>query len=215
MNARNKINYLLKRKIIILDGAWGTELYRRGMPDNAVPEVWGMENPEVLKEIHSEYKKAGADIIYAATFGANRIKLGSRKIKNVKQINKELCQIAKAAAGKNCLVAGDIGGLGLFVEPFGELSFEEAVDIFKEQVSGQLAGGADLFVIETMIDIQETRAALIAVKELCDKFTIVTMTYEAGGRTLNGTSPEAALVTLQSLGGLCRRELFNRPRRHA
>jgi 5-methyltetrahydrofolate--homocysteine methyltransferase len=203
MNARNKINYLLKRKIIILDGAWGTELYRRGMPDNAVPEVWGMENPEVLKEIHSEYKKAGADIIYAATFGANRIKLGSRKIKNVKQINKELCQIAKAAAGKNCLVAGDIGGLGLFVEPFGELSFEEAVDIFKEQVSGQLAGGADLFVIETMIDIQETRAAFIAVKELCDKFTIVTMTYEAGGRTLNGTSPEAALITLQSLGADC------------
>ncbi|MDD4955543.1 MAG: homocysteine S-methyltransferase family protein [Candidatus Omnitrophica bacterium] len=203
MNAKNKINYLLKRKIVILDGAMGTELYKRGMPEKAVPEEWCLEHPGILKEIHSAYKNAGSDIIYAATFGANRIKLRGRNIKNVKQINRDLCLLAKESAGSNCLVAGDIGGLGVFIEPFGKLSFEEAVDIFKEQISAQIDGGADLFVIETMIDIQEARAALIAVKELCDKFTIVTMTYEAGGRTLNGTTPEAALITLQSLGADC------------
>lgn len=203
MNAKKKINYLLKRKIVILDGAWGTELYKRGMPYEAVPEVWALNNPSVLKAIHSEYKKAGSDIIYAATFGANRIKLSSRKIGNVKQINRDLCKLAKDVAGNNCLVAGDIGGLGVFIEPFGELAFEEAVNIFKEQIKGQLEGGVDLFVIETMIDIQETRAALLAVKELCDKFTIASMTFETSGRTLNGTTPEAALITLQSLGADC------------
>ena len=97
-------------------------------------------------------------------------------------------------------MAGDIGPTGLFVEPFGPLAFEEAVDAFKEQVRGLIDGGCDLIVIETMIDIQETRAALLAVKELADIFTIVSMTYEKDGHTLGGTPPESALVTLQSLG---------------
>jgi len=98
------------------------------------------------------------------------------------------------------LIAGDIGPTGRFVEPFGDLAFEDAVNCFKEQVKGLLEGGADLFVIETMIDIQEARAALLAVKELCDNFTIVTITYDKSGVTLNGTDPLAALITLQSMG---------------
>jgi len=200
MNAREKINSFLKKRILLLDGAMGTELHKRGMPEGVLPEIWSLENPKILKDIHNEYKKAGSDIIYTATFGANRVKLGNQKIKNVAGINRDLCLLAKEAAGKNCFVAGDIGPLGVFIAPFGPLNFEEAVDIFKEQVKAQLLAGVDLFVIETMMDIQEARAALIAVRELCDKFTIVTMTFEKAGRTLNGTTPQAALITLQSLG---------------
>ncbi|MFA5337835.1 MAG: homocysteine S-methyltransferase family protein [Candidatus Omnitrophota bacterium] len=203
MNTRKKLGYLLKKRVVLLDGAMGTELHKLGMPQGMLPEIWALENPKILKQIHGQYRASGSDIIYAATFGANRIKLGNHKIKNVKQINKDLCLLAKEAAGKNCFVAGDIGPLGVFIEPFGGLSFEEAVDIFKEQVSAQVSAGVDLFVIETMMDIQEARAALIAIRELCDKFTIVTMTYERSGRTLNGTNPQAALITLQSLGADC------------
>ncbi|MGZ6275568.1 MAG: homocysteine S-methyltransferase family protein, partial [Syntrophales bacterium] len=108
--------------------------------------------------------------------------------------------LARRAVGKKALIAGDISSTGYFVEPFGDLMFEEAVDIFKEQVRGLLAGGVDLFVIETMMDIQETRAALIAVREVTDHFTMVTMTYEMNGYTLSGTDPVTALITLQSLG---------------
>lgn len=203
MNAKEKINYLLKKRVVLLDGAMGTQLHKYGMPQGVLPEIWALENPKILKQIHRQYRKAGSDIIYASTFGANRVKLGNHKIKNVKQINKDLCLLAKEAVGNKCFIAGDIGPLGVFIEPFGELSFEGAVDIFKEQVRSQILAGVDLFVIETMMDIQEARAALIAIRELCDKFTIVTMTYERSGRTLNGTSPQAALITLQSLGADC------------
>ena len=200
MNAKERINYLLKKRIVLLDGAMGTELHKYGMPQGVSPEIWALNNPKILKQIHNEYKKAGSDIIYTATFGANRLKLSEQKINDVLGVNKGLCALAKEAAGKDCLVAADIGPLGRFIKPFGELDFEEAVSIFKEQAKALICAGADLFVIETMIDIQEARAALIAIKELCDKFTIVTMTFELSGRTLNGTTPVSALITLQSLG---------------
>lgn len=203
MNTRKRIESLLKKRVILLDGAMGTELHRYGMLQGALPETWALENPDILRQIHRGYRESGSDIIYTATFGANRIKLASKKIKNVKEINRDLCSLAKEEAGANCFVAGDIGPLGVFIEPFGALAFEEAVDIFKEQIKAQLSAGVDLFVIETMMDIQEARAALLAVKELCDKFTIVSMTYEHSGRTLNGTTPLSALITLQSLGADC------------
>lgn len=194
------IKRLLKNKVLILDGATGTELQKRGMPHGVCPEHWSVENPEVIRSIHADYIKAGSDVIYTCTFGANREKLAQYNLSDAYGINKRLARLARGVAGKDILVAGDIGPTGKFVEPFGSLEFEEAVDIFKEQARGLLDGGVDLFVIETMMDIQEARAALIAVKELTDKFTIVTMTYEKNSRTLNGTPPLAALVTLQSLG---------------
>lgn len=195
-----KIDNILKKKVVVLDGATGTELQKHGMPIGVKPEVWCLNNPKALLAVHSGYVKAGADIIYTSTFGANSPKLGQYGEHNINKINKELALIARKAAKKRVLVAGDIGPTGEFVEPFGSLKFEQAVNIFKEQVKGLLSGGVDLFVIETMMDIQEARAALIAVKEITDKFTIVTMTFASGGRTLNGTDPLAALVTLQSLG---------------
>lgn len=184
----------------MLDGATGTELQKRGMPAGICPELWCLENLGIIEEIHSDYQKAGADVVYTSTFGANRAKLCQYDVSDVAGINRELAMAARRAVGKKALVAGDIGSTGRFVEPFGDLDFEEAIEIFKEQAKGLLAGGVDLFVIETMIDIQEARAALIAIREISDKFTMVTMTYEENGHTLNGTDPVTALVTLQSLG---------------
>lgn len=200
MNTKQRIQNTIRKKIIILDGAIGTELQAQGMPQGVSPELFCIESPHSLQAVHQSYLKAGSDIIYTCTFGANAFKLAQYGAKDVKEVNRKLAAIARNTVDKNGFVAGDIGPTGRFVEPFGDLGFEDAVESFKEQARGLLEGGVDLFVIETMIDIQEARAALIAVKEISDLFTIVTMTFEPSGRTLNGTDPVSALVTLQALG---------------
>jgi len=200
MIPKKHIINLLKKRVLILDGAMGTQLQQHGMPSGACPELWAWEHKEIVQKIHTEYLDAGADIIYTNTFGANRVKLALHGAQDVKELNTRLARIARKAAGKKGFVAGDIGPTGQFVKPFGSLEFEEAVDIFKEQIRGLVESGVDLLAIETMMDIQEARAALIAAKECADIFTIVTMTYEKDGRTLNGTESLSALITLQSLG---------------
>lgn len=201
MKKVNKVQNLLQKQIVILDGATGTELQKRGLPAGVCPEIWCLDHPDVLSEVHASYAEAGASIVYTCTFGANRFKLKQYGVKkDVYSVNVELAKLARKACGKKTLVAGDIGPTGLFVEPFGPLAFDEAVEAFQEQARGLIDGGCDLIVIETMIDIQETRAALLAVKELSDIFTVVSMTYEKDGHTLGGTPPASALITLQSLG---------------
>ncbi len=199
MNKKN-IQNIIKKRVLILDGATGTQLQKRGMPQGVCPEIWCLKNPGVIESVHADYVSAGADIVYTCTFGANRLKLKQYGQHDPALINQRLVLIARKAVGSKALVAGDIGPTGKFIEPFGRLSFEDAVNIFKEQARGLLRAGVDLFVIETMIDIQEARAALIAVKEVTDAFTIVTLTFEENGRTLNGTDAVTALITLQSLG---------------
>ena len=200
MNRHKKISSMLRRRCLILDGAMGTELQRRGLPAGVCPEAWCLDNPREVQAVHEAYQKSGADIIYTCTFGANRPKLAQYGRSDVRDMNRELARLARNAVGREALVAGDIGPTGLFVEPFGALPFDEAVVIFREQIQGLVEGGVDLLVIETMMDIQEARAALLAARETADLFTMVTMTFEEGGHTLNGTDPAAALVTLQSLG---------------
>jgi len=200
MKKNTRIQSLLRKKIGILDGAVGTLLQQQGMPAGVSPEVWAFQHKEVLSRIHHQYVQAGSDIIYSCTFGANRLKLAHYYNGNIRQLNAALVRIAKKAAGNQAFIAGDIGPTGQFIKPFGTMDFDEAVDVYKEQVRGLLEGGADVLVIETMMDIQEARAALIAVREVTDVFTMVTMTYEKDGRTLNGTDPVTALITLQSLG---------------
>lgn len=192
---------MIQKKVLVLDGATGTELQKAGLPHGACPELWVLENPDKFIAIQKKYLEAGSDAVYTCSFGANRLKLKEfgASAKAI-EINTRLAQISRKAAGKKKLVIGDIGPTGSFVEPFGDLVFDEAVKIFREQAQGLLKGGVDLFVIETMMDIQEARAALIAVKELCDLPVIVSMTYTEQGQTLTGTPPETALVTLQSLG---------------
>lgn len=197
---KKNIKDMIRRKVILLDGAAGTELQVRGMPQGVPPELYSLENPGAIQDVYRGYLDAGSDIIYTCTFGANRFKLAEYGSADVRQVNRTLAALARKEAGKKGLVAGDIGPTGRFIEPFGDLSFDDAVNCFKEQAQGLLEGGVDLFVIETMIDIQEARAALIAVKEISRLFSMVTMTFEQTGRTLNGTDPVSALITLQSLG---------------
>ncbi len=199
----NKLDFkkYLQENIIILDGATGTELQKRGMPQGVCPEQWVMENPQVIIDIQREYINAGSNAVYTCTFGGNRIKLEEFGLgDHTVEMNRKLAELSREAAGSDALVAGDLAPTGQFVKPLGELSFEELVEIYKEQVKGLLEGGVDFFIIETMMDIQEARAALLAVKESCDLPVCVSMTFNEDGRTLTGTDPATAAITLQSLG---------------
>ncbi len=198
---RDQFKEMISKNVLILDGATGTLLQKNGMPSGVCPEQWVIENPGAIIDIQRKYIDAGSDIIYTCTFGGNRIKLdesghGNRTI----EINRRLAQLSREAAGEKTLVAGDMAPTGRFIQPLGDLPFEKCVDIYKEQVQGLLEGGVDLFVIETMMDIQEARAALLAVKESCDLPVCVSMTFDEAKRTLMGTDPVTALITLQSLG---------------
>ncbi|MBN1829930.1 MAG: homocysteine S-methyltransferase family protein, partial [Deltaproteobacteria bacterium] len=170
------------------------------MPAGVCPEQWCMNNPGIARAIAAEYRAAGADIVSTPTFGGNGIKLAQYGLGDVRRINGTLARNLRDFLGDDAFIAGDIGPTGRFVDPFGDLPFEEAVALFKEQIAGLLEGDVDLFIIETMMDIQEVRAALIALRELTDAFVIASLTVEAGGRTLTGVDPLAALITLQSLG---------------
>ena len=197
---KREFKKLFKNKIVILDGGMGTLLQKLGMPSGVCPEKWATENTELIIKTQRDYAEAGSDIIYTFTLGGNAIKLGEFGLsEETYEINRVLAIAAREAAGEKCLVAGDISSCGSLLVPYGDIEFEEAVESFKKQVRGLLAGGVDLFIIETMLDIQEARAAVLAVKELCDLPIMVTMTYE-GQRTLMGSDPVSALVTLQSLG---------------
>jgi 5-methyltetrahydrofolate--homocysteine methyltransferase len=186
---------------MLLDGAFGTELQKRGMPAGVCPEQWVLEHPAVIVALQKEYFTAGSNAVYTCTFGANRLKLSEFGLGDqVVPINRQIVALAREAAGGNGLIAGDISATGTFIRPLGELPFEDGVNIFKEQVQGLLAGGVDFFVIETMIDLQEARAALLAVKESCDLPVCVSLTFSEDQRTLTGSDPLTALITLQSMG---------------
>ncbi len=192
---------LIKEKIVILDGATGTNLQMRGMPQGVCPEQWILENKEILVGLQKEYVEAGSDIIYAPTFSANRIKLKEYGLQDkVEEMNAALVAISKEAAGEDVLVAGDMTMTGQQLEPLGSLSFDELLMCYKEQAKAIAGAGVDVFIVETMMSLQETRAAVLAIKEVCDIPVMVTMTFETSGRTLYGTDGVTALITLQNLG---------------
>ncbi|MBQ8687800.1 MAG: homocysteine S-methyltransferase family protein [Ruminococcus sp.] len=192
-------NQLLKnKKYIRLDGGMGTMLQKGGMPAGAIPELYNLSEPERLIAVHRAYIEAGADIIYANTFGANRLKMQKTGKDASDLIRAGVANAKKAAAGSSTLVALDIGPIGQLLEPLGTLTFEEAYDIFREEV---LAGSeADVIVIETMTDLYETKAAVLAAKENSTKPVLVTMTFEERGRTFTGCSVAAMALTLEGLG---------------
>lgn len=196
----------LGRGKLVLDGATGSNLQRRGMPAGVCPEEWILENRDVLKELQIEYIKAGSDVLYAPTFSGNRIKLAEYGLAdNTRDINMRLVDISKEAAreadaGRDIYIAGDITMTGKQVYPAGTLKFEELVDIYKEQVTYLYDAGVDLIVVETMMSLQECRAAVIAVKETCNLPVMVTLTFNEDGRTLYGTDPGTAALVLNALG---------------
>ena len=192
---------LTKNKLIYLDGATGSNLLKRGMPGGVCPEKWIIEHPDIFVEFQREYVEAGSNIIYAPTFTANRIKLKEYGLENqISEINHQLVALSKEAAGDKALVAGDITMTGRQLVPMGDMDFEELIDIYKEQIRLLNDAGADLLVVETMMSLQETRAALIAAKEVCELPVMATLTFESDGRTLYGTDGVTATVTLEKLG---------------
>ena len=170
-------------KLVYLDGATGSNLIKRGMSAGVCPEKWILEHPDIFIGLQKEFVEAGSNIIYAPTFTANRIKLENQ----IEEINHKLVALSKQAAGKRALVAGDLTMTGRQLTPMGNMDFEDLIDIYKEQIKYIDAAGADLLIVETMMSLQETRAALIAAKEVCELPVMVTLTFEADGRTLYGT----------------------------
>lgn len=192
---------LIQKKIVLLDGATGSNLLKRGMPAGVCPEQWILDHPEVMKKLQQEFVQAGSDIVYAPTFTANRIKLAEYGLQdNIAQMNKDLVRISKEAVNGKAYVAGDITMTGEQLMPMGTLDFEELVDVYKEQIGYLAEAGADLLVVETMLSLQECRAALLAAKEICNLPVMITLTFNDDGKTLFGTEPSAAAVVLSSLG---------------
>lgn len=192
---------LVKKGPILLDGATGTNLQNAGMPVGVCPEQWILENPFVMIALQKAYVEAGTDILYAPTFTANRIKLDEYGLGDrLEEMNKELIALSKEAAQGKALVAADMTMTGQQLYPIGELMFEDLVDVYKEQAAVLANAGADLFVVETMMSLQESRAAVLAIREVCDLPIMVSLTYNPDGRTLYGTDPATATVVLQSLG---------------
>ena len=184
---------------VLLDGGMGTMLQAKGLVAGQHPELAALEHPDWLEDIHRSYVDAGSRIISANTFGANRLKL-SNMDKTVAEVVPASVAVARKAAGGRALVALDVGPIGQLLEPTGILPFEQAVEIFKETVQCGVEAGVDLIFIETMADLQEARAALIAAKEVCDLPVMVSMTFEERGRTFLGCPPAAAALTLEGLG---------------
>ena len=184
---------------VILDGGMGTMLQSKGLAMGEYPELAALEHPGWLLDIHRSYVEAGAQILCANTFGANREKL-SRMGRTPEEVIPPSIRIAREAAGDKALVALDLGPSGQLLEPTGLMKFEDAVELFKEVVRAGAEAGADLVMIETMTDLQEARAALLAVKETCGLPVMVTMTYEERGRTFLGCDPASAALTLEGMG---------------
>jgi 5-methyltetrahydrofolate--homocysteine methyltransferase len=198
-NFRNE----LKKRLILSDGAMGTILQIQGLlPKGLLPESFNIsEKINHIIAIHKSYVEAGSEILVANTFGANKIKLAEYGLENkLYEINYNAIKAAQKASNGNCLIAMSLAPTGKFIYPVGELTFKESVELYKEQIKAGLDADVDLFQLETMIDLQEVRAAIIAVKELSDKPIIAMMTFDNSYRTILGTTPEVFAITADSLG---------------
>lgn len=200
---------------ILLDGASGTWLQSRGLPVGACPETWGEAHPELLKELHRDYFLAGAGIVVTFTLGGTAPKLAHYHIPEdqVAGINESLARIAVEARdealvklkgtpdeNRKLLVSGNIGPTGQFLAPAGDQTTRQLIDTFRQQVRGLLAGGVDLFSIETMMDLGQILAAIRAVRQECDLPVIATLTFDENGRTLSGNPPSAGAVAMEAAG---------------
>jgi len=196
-----KLEEIWGKEVLCLDGAMGTMIQEKGITFTTAPEHLNISHPHIIQEIHRAYVEAGAHIIETNTFGGNRIKLANYGLQEeVYAINKAGVELAKIAAGDRALVAASMGPTGKFLEPVGDLSFSQAVEIFKEQALAFESGGADLVMVETMSDIKEAKAAITAVREATNLPVFALATFQEDLHTLLGMSPEAVAVTLEAMG---------------
>ncbi|MCM1101991.1 MAG: homocysteine S-methyltransferase family protein [Clostridium sp.] len=202
---REEFRNFAHNKTIYLDGATGSNLVKAGMPSGVCPEQWILEHPDVLLRLQEQYVAAGTDILYAPTFTANRIKLAEYGLETgMEGMIRDLVALSRRAAesavGRPVYVAGDITMTGEQLRPMGTMELETLIDVYKEQIRMLVSAGADLLVVETMMSLAETRAALIAAKEVCELPVMVSFTFEPDGRMLYGTDARTAAIVAESLG---------------
>jgi Methionine synthase I (cobalamin-dependent), methyltransferase domain len=186
---------------VLLDGATGSNLMAAGMPRGVCPELWILEHPDAIHQLQTAYVEAGSQIIYAPTFGGNRINLARYGLEErIRELDLTLMGYAKKAAHGRALVAGDVTTTGQFMEPLGNLTYETAFDTYREQISLLAEGGADLLAVETMIHIGETCAAVDAAHAVCDLPVMCSMTVEADGNIFTGGNIIEAAAQLEAAG---------------
>jgi 5-methyltetrahydrofolate--homocysteine methyltransferase len=198
------VEALLSRKCVLFDGGTGTEYQKRGLPVGAAPELWVMDQPEKVKDVHRAYLQAGAHVIETCTFGASRTRMSLSDLKaTVREVNTRAVQLAHEAAAGKALVAGSVGPLGVILEPYGEMPVDEAEAVFSEQIGALVESGADMILIETMLSLAEALLAARVAKKLGAPAVGVTMTYErsAGGpRTSFGETVATVAGALEQEG---------------
>ena len=198
---REEFAKLASGRVLLLDGATGSELRRRGMPVGVSSEVWAYEHPEVIVELQRAYVDAGSDIIYAPTFSANRVGLAMHGAADrLHELNTGLVRLAREAADGRALVAGDITTTGKPLEPIGTMTYHTLFDIYREQIEALAGAGPDLLVVETMLAVDETACAVEAARSVCDLPVMCSLTVEADGHLLFGGTATEAVETLQALG---------------
>ena len=198
---REEFAALCRSRPLLLDGATGSNLMKRGMPRGVCTELWIDAHPEILLDLQREYVAAGSDIIYAPTFSANRRTLEREGLGDqVGELNRRLVALSRQAAGGKSLVAGDMTTTGVPLEPNGPMEYNRLYEIYREQAAALAEGGADLIVIETMLGIDETAVALEAVREACDLPVLCSLTVQSDGSAYFGGNCVDAVEELQELG---------------
>jgi methionine synthase I (cobalamin-dependent) len=202
---------LARGEVLLADGATGTLLQSMGLPPGQLPEVWVLEQPERIGEFYRGYVNAGSDIILTCTFGGTRFRLGAHELADrMVEVNLQAAELARAEAGADVFVAGDMGPTGQLLEPLGPLTAEEVAEAYAEQATGLVQGGADFLLIETMSDLGEAQAAISGARRVTDLPIVCTFSFDTHGRTMMGLKPEAVAEQIgplvEGVGANCGRD---------
>ena len=192
MNSSEFLSLLDQKQTLVLDGATGTNLQKRGLPIGTAPEIWLFDNPAGISQLYADFVQAGSDIILTCTFGGNRTRLAhANLVEKIVEVNQTAVQLAKEVTrGKNVLIAGSLGPTGEMMQPFGPMSEEQVFDIYAEQTKILLESDVDLLVIETQFDLNEAQAAVRAVRSIDTDIALVcSFSYDRGVRTMMGVKP--------------------------